>query len=225
MLQFLHGVNTKQYCHVFRVCVTNNNGFRILWLDLLALILQLQPIITAHRQWPPKTCSIPYWTRCLLFHSWTSSWFSFLLRLPWMTTVWRMLFLAFSHVLLFITSGESNRDHHLEQLVIFLSTVMETCLLNHWLAMDLFVGICCSGNITTESLLSNGRPLWLNYSGFQASCHNIYLKWHLPWHFWLSHLWLNKYIVSGAPLMGTEISSIQWQHGKGKVKLSLCLTN
>jgi hypothetical protein len=42
--------------------VTNNNGFWIGWLDLLALRLQLQSIITAHNQWLSKTRSIPYWT-------------------------------------------------------------------------------------------------------------------------------------------------------------------
>jgi hypothetical protein len=40
--------------------VTNNNGFWIEWLDLLAL--QLQLITTAHNQWLPKTRSIPCWT-------------------------------------------------------------------------------------------------------------------------------------------------------------------
>jgi hypothetical protein len=34
--------------------------------------------------------------------------------------------------------------------------------------MDSFVAIRCSGNVITEPLLSNGRPLWLHYSGFQA---------------------------------------------------------
>jgi hypothetical protein len=48
-----------------RGSVTDNNGFWIGWLDLLALLLQLQnlqPITTAHNQWLPKTRSIPYWT-------------------------------------------------------------------------------------------------------------------------------------------------------------------
>jgi hypothetical protein len=36
---------------------------------------------------------------------------------------------------------------------------------------DSFVAICCSGNVITEPLLSNGRPE-LHYSGFQPSCHN-----------------------------------------------------
>jgi hypothetical protein len=33
--------------------------------------------------------------------------------------------------------------------------------------------IHCCGNLFTESLPSNERLLWLCYSGFQASCHNI----------------------------------------------------
>jgi hypothetical protein len=46
----------------FRGSVTNNNGLWIGWLNLLALLLQLRPIKTAHNQWPSKTHSIPYWT-------------------------------------------------------------------------------------------------------------------------------------------------------------------
>jgi hypothetical protein len=42
--------------------VTNNNGFWIGWLDLLALRFQLQRIIRAHNQELPKSRSIPYWT-------------------------------------------------------------------------------------------------------------------------------------------------------------------
>jgi hypothetical protein len=48
----------RQYCHVSGVCVTNNTGFWIGWLDLLALLLQLQPIIIVRYQWVPKTRSI-----------------------------------------------------------------------------------------------------------------------------------------------------------------------
>jgi hypothetical protein len=51
-----------QYFHVWGVCVTNNNVFWGGWLDLLTLLLQLQPIITAHNQWLSKTRSVPYWT-------------------------------------------------------------------------------------------------------------------------------------------------------------------
>jgi hypothetical protein len=33
---------------------------------------------------------------------------------------------------------------------------------------DTFVAIRCSENVISEPLLSNGRPLWLHYSGFYA---------------------------------------------------------
>jgi hypothetical protein len=42
--------------------VTNNNGFWIRWLDLLALLLQLKSLWAAHNQWLLKTRSVPYWT-------------------------------------------------------------------------------------------------------------------------------------------------------------------
>jgi hypothetical protein len=44
--------------------LTNNNGFWIGWLDLLALLLQfhLITVTTAHNRWLPKTRSISYWT-------------------------------------------------------------------------------------------------------------------------------------------------------------------
>jgi hypothetical protein len=45
-----------------RGSVTNNNGFWIGWLNLLTLLLQLQLIITPHKQWLSKTRSISYWT-------------------------------------------------------------------------------------------------------------------------------------------------------------------
>jgi hypothetical protein len=31
--------------------------------------------------------------------------------------------------------------------------------------------ICCRRHLFIESLPSNGRVLWLHYSGLQASCH------------------------------------------------------
>jgi hypothetical protein len=33
---------------------------------------------------------------------------------------------------------------------------------------DSFVAIRCSGNVIAEPLVSNGRPLWLHFYGFQA---------------------------------------------------------
>jgi hypothetical protein len=84
------------YCDVSGVCVTNNNGFWIGWLDILALLLlQLLLItidyITAYNRWLPKTRSIPSWTTSvfsstvtdlvLIYESDTSS--AFLVR--WLT--------------------------------------------------------------------------------------------------------------------------------------------
>jgi hypothetical protein len=47
--------------------MVNNNGFLIRLMDLLALRLQFQPIITANNQWLSKISSIPNWTtECLL---------------------------------------------------------------------------------------------------------------------------------------------------------------
>jgi hypothetical protein len=132
-----------------RGSVTNNNGFWIGWLDLLALRLQLQPIITAHNQWPLTTRSIPYWTtrtfpsaRLTLF-SFTDR--SLLLRLPWTTTVlWTnsdWLLLSVLTWPLFITSGEPNRDHLIKQLVAILL---------------LFVFCPLLQNVFYEPLSSNG---------------------------------------------------------------------
>jgi hypothetical protein len=85
---------------------------------------------------------------------------------------------AFLRVLPFRTSGEPNRGHPLEQLVVILSLSRE-CV---------FVSIRCRENVCqsvatlwplpayplrresvlTEALFRNGRPLWLHYSGFHA---------------------------------------------------------
>jgi hypothetical protein len=69
-----------------RICTDNivmYEGFAR--LDLLALLLQLQPIITAHNQWLSQTRSIPYWTTSVFSSAWlTWSWFTSqsLLHLP-----------------------------------------------------------------------------------------------------------------------------------------------
>jgi hypothetical protein len=42
--------------------------------------------------------------------------------------------------------------------------------------LDCCLFIRCTGNLFTESLLSNKHLLWLRYSGFQSSCHNIALE-------------------------------------------------
>jgi hypothetical protein len=73
------------------VCVANNNGFWIGWLDLVALRLQLQPIITAHNWWLSKTHFIPYWTTSVFSSTvtdlvliWVGQFFSF--RCPLVST-------------------------------------------------------------------------------------------------------------------------------------------
>jgi hypothetical protein len=55
-------LHVTKYCHVWGICVTNNNGFWLGWLDLLALLLQLQLIVLASNQWVSKTRPIPHWT-------------------------------------------------------------------------------------------------------------------------------------------------------------------
>jgi hypothetical protein len=77
-----------KYCHVFGVCMTNNNGFWIRWLDLLALLynynqlwqltindsLRLAPFLTGLRmsslplgRMPNEESLLTYWT--LFCHS------------------------------------------------------------------------------------------------------------------------------------------------------------
>jgi hypothetical protein len=53
-----------------RDSVTNNNGFWIGWMDLLALLLQSLLVTTTYNcsnQWLPKTRAIPYWTTRVFF--------------------------------------------------------------------------------------------------------------------------------------------------------------
>jgi hypothetical protein len=75
--------------------VTNNNGFWIGRFDLLAFLLQLQPIITDHNQYCRRLApyltvlrlsSLPLWLNWF----WFTSRSLLLLRLPWTTTVLRM---------------------------------------------------------------------------------------------------------------------------------------
>jgi hypothetical protein len=47
---------------------------------------------------------------------------------------------------------------------------------------DSFVAICCSWNMLSEPLLSNGHLLRFHYSGFQPSHHSIVL-WDMTWRF------------------------------------------
>jgi hypothetical protein len=179
--------------------VTNNNRFWIGWLDLLALLLQLHPIITAHNQCLSKTRSIPYWTtivfsstatnlvpiyesvissasvvRWLTIHSWTLNW---TIELPsqfsydWMIELTNELSWTLESIMCppFITLGEQNIDHHLK----------------HFLCYSLFIRCyeTCVNSVATLRYLQAfslpwtralaSRCLAMTYSGFQASCHNI----------------------------------------------------
>jgi hypothetical protein len=67
-----------------------------------------------------------------------------------------------------MSSGEPNRDHHLEQLVVILSVVTGTSLPNRCLGSGLVRAIRYSGNVVIKPLLNSGHPVWLHYSGFQA---------------------------------------------------------
>jgi hypothetical protein len=55
-----------------RGSVTNNNGLWIKWLGLLALLLQLQSMITARNRWLCKTRSIPCWTKSVFSYTVTN---------------------------------------------------------------------------------------------------------------------------------------------------------
>jgi hypothetical protein len=93
----------EKYCHVFGVCVMNNNGFCIRWLDLLALFYnydQLQQLTTR---------SIPYWTTsCLLFHC--DEW--------WRKNLCWMDLLSVRMCSPLTTSGEPNRGHPFQQFTL-----------------------------------------------------------------------------------------------------------
>jgi hypothetical protein len=93
-------------------------------IEFIGTFLQLKLIISAHNQWVPKTRSIPYWTTSV-FHcdEWrTKNHFPAELNEEWRLTNERTLpsVLTCSP---FITSGEPNRHHHVEQLVVILSVV------------------------------------------------------------------------------------------------------
>jgi hypothetical protein len=86
------------------------------------------------------------------FYEWLKSWFSFLLRLPWTTTVVRLLNEP-TNELSFITRGEPTRDHHLQHFVSYILCIR------------------CYGYVFLAS-----RCLAMDYSGFQASWHTRHGK-------------------------------------------------
>jgi hypothetical protein len=121
----------EAYCHVSRVpwLIITGSGFG--WLDLLALLLQLHSVVTAHNQWQSKTRSSPYWTMSvfssavtdlvLIYESVTSS--ATVLR--WLTLdSWRLNSLMapneFTDEISFISRAEPKREHYLQQFVCYI---------------------------------------------------------------------------------------------------------
>jgi hypothetical protein len=131
-------------------------------IGFIGTFLQLQLIITAHNPWLPKTgtglrvSSAPLWL--------TWFWFtnrSLLLRLPWATIVLRMNRSSLHRFFYSLSVTTEN--------VCCLAVVTETCLPNRWLSVDFRVSSLLRERAFDEPLASNELPLWLHYSGFQAS--------------------------------------------------------
>jgi hypothetical protein len=166
-------------------------------IGFIGTTLQLQSVMTARNQWLSKTryillldyeCLLLWLylvliyesvtssasvVRCLALHSWTLNF----LRPPdechqrWLSYECS---LAFSRVLPVITSGEPNRGHHFQQFTKLRAYPLfgEPCVNS---VATLWFHYSDFQVALTETLLSNGHPLWLNCSGFQASCHNSIL--------------------------------------------------
>jgi hypothetical protein len=58
-------------------------------------------------------------------------------------------------------------------VILYLTVAAGTYLPNRWPAIDFRVYSLQRESVFDQPLASNGLPLWLHYSGFQASCHNI----------------------------------------------------
>jgi hypothetical protein len=61
----------------------------------------------------------------------------------------------------------------------------------------MFGAMCWNWNTCSEPLPSNGRIFWLHYSGFQASCHNIYTQ---EYFYSLDKFMALRFMVSGVLL-------------------------
>jgi hypothetical protein len=108
---------------------------------------------------------------CLLFRldEWrTDKWrMTSRLRTNSTSSLFALTLLSFLTCSPFYNLGDTNRNHHLEQLLLILSS-WKPCLSNRCLSIDSFVAIRCSRNVITKPFLSNWFPLWLHSSGFQA---------------------------------------------------------
>jgi hypothetical protein len=131
--------------------------------------LPLQSSITARDQWLSMTCPISYWTTSVFSSAWLT-WFWFtnrsllLLLLPWTTTVLRVTCFSLHGFLYSLPVTMEN--------ICCLSIVTETYLPNRCLSVDFRVRSLLRERVFGEPLASNGLPVWLHFSGFEASCHN-----------------------------------------------------
>jgi hypothetical protein len=179
--------------------MTANNWFWIGWLDLLALLLQLQPTITAHNQWLFKTRSILYWTTSvysstvtdlvLIYESVTSSAFV----VCWLTL--HRWTLNFSRILLWLnhwtplrmpndwiswTELTSKRTEYKSPcltvpLLFSLSMFIHfrgNVLTEPLLSNALFRDIHCSGKMLTEQFPSNGH---IHHNMYKHICNVWYI--------------------------------------------------
>jgi hypothetical protein len=172
-----------------RLCYIYNR----FWIGFIGTSLQIQPIITAHTQWLPKTRSIPYWTTSVF--SSTVTWFWFmnqsLIQLPlsavpqlntWLLLLlnhWTPLWMHLAHGSRFTVHsltelpGEPNREHYVFQFLYYCVILLpgKHVLVCRWLAMNFRVCSLLRKCMFGKPLASNGLLLWLHYSDFKVSCH------------------------------------------------------
>jgi hypothetical protein len=119
-----------------------------------------------------------YWHFFIITVNYNSSHIELLLHNVYLTNLSRISNWSESLKLMNQLPCGPNIRHHVEQLIASIVTGMS--LFSSLLpSNDSFVAICCSGNMITEPLLSNGRPLRLHCSGFQPSCHNMNMNMKL----------------------------------------------
>lgn len=135
-------------------------------------------------QWLPKTWSIPYWATSVFSFAWLS-WFWFMSR----------HFFSFRSPLINTPplNTELSYDWATTESLFPVRLLIKTTGIHR----NCQLSFCCHRNVLTEPLRSkdvfrvgsllrervfgellarNSFPLWLHYSGFQASCHNIHIS-------------------------------------------------
>jgi hypothetical protein len=162
-------------CEGFTWLIIMGSGFG--WLYLLALLLQLQSIITAHNWCLSQTRSFPCWTTSVFSSTVTnderrtpSHW---IIELPYEC---RMIELSSTEL---ASRGPKYRSPARTVRVILFSRCHETCLSNRWLAMDYSLSIRCSGNVCLASrwLATDFR----SDSTIPAFRHHVTLCWKNPY--------------------------------------------